>query len=159
MFVNVNYMVINKYCLYTAAEMTQYWAQFKKNDLQNRAIREILAEFYRIAPSFLENSLYLFPYMYKCLYQFPTTYKQILIHRCEIFVILFIGAQDVTKIDLILLKKGNKTTDIELSLKIIHSSNTTTTDMVHTWVGQKLLKSNKSKSNWPWPIVRSKHCI
>ena len=82
---------------------------------------------HRIAPSFLENSLYLFPYMYKCLYQFPTTYKQILIHHCKIFVILFLGAQDVTKIDLILLKKGNKTTDIELSLKIIHSSNTTTT--------------------------------
>jgi hypothetical protein len=75
----------------------------------------------------LENSLYLFLYMYKCLYQFPTTYKQILIHHCKIFVILFLGAQDVTKIDLILLKKGNKTTDIELSLKIIHSSNTTTT--------------------------------
>ncbi len=73
---------------------------------------------HRIAPSFLENSLYLFPYMYKCLYQFPTTYKQILIHHCKIFVILFLGAQDVTKIDLILLKKGNKTTDIELSLKI-----------------------------------------
>ena len=82
---------------------------------------------HRIAPSFLENSLYLFPYMYKCLYQFPTTYKQILIHHCKIFVILFLGAQDVTKIDLILLKKGNKMTDIELSLKIIHSSNTTTT--------------------------------
>ncbi len=54
------------------------------------------------------------------------TYKQILIHRCKIFVILFFGAQDVTKIDLILLKKGNKMTDIELSLKIINSSNTTT---------------------------------
>jgi hypothetical protein len=40
---------------------------------------------------------------------------------------LFLGAQDVTKIDLILLKKGNKTTDIELSLKIIHPSNTTLT--------------------------------
>ncbi len=71
----------------------------------------------RIVPSFLENSLYLFPYMYKCLYQFPTTYKQILIHHCKIFVILFLGAQDVTKIDLILLKKGNKMTDIELSQK------------------------------------------
>jgi hypothetical protein len=82
---------------------------------------------HRIAPSFLENSLYLLPYMYKCLYQFPTTYKQILIHCCKIFDILFLGAQDVTKIDLILLKKGKKTTDIELSLKIIHSSNTTTT--------------------------------
>jgi hypothetical protein len=82
---------------------------------------------HRIEPSFLENSFYLFPYMYKCLYRFPTTYKQVLIHRCKIFVILFLGAQDVTKIDLILLKKGNKTTDIELSLKIIHSSNITTT--------------------------------
>ena len=46
------------------------------------------------------------------------TYKQILIHHCEIFVIFFLGAKDVTKIDLILLKKGNKATDIELSLKI-----------------------------------------
>ncbi len=82
---------------------------------------------HRIAPSFLENSLYLFPYMYKCLNQFPTTYEQTLIHHCKIFVILFLGAQDVTKIDLILLKNGNKTTDIELSIKIIHSSNTTTT--------------------------------
>jgi hypothetical protein len=50
-----------------------------------------------------------------------------LIHHCEIFVILFLEAQNVTKIDLILFKKGNKMTDIELSLKIIHSSNTTTT--------------------------------
>jgi hypothetical protein len=73
---------------------------------------------HRIVLSFLENSLYLFPYMYKCIYLFPMTNKQILIHRCEIFGILFLGAQDVTKIDLILLKKGNKTTDIELSLKI-----------------------------------------
>jgi hypothetical protein len=73
---------------------------------------------HRIAPSFLENSLYLFPYMYKCLYRYPTTYKQILIHHCKIFVILFLRAKDVTKIDLILIKKGNTTTDIELSLKI-----------------------------------------
>jgi hypothetical protein len=73
---------------------------------------------HRIVPSFLENSLYLFLYMYKCLYQFPMMYKQILIHHCKICVILFLGAQDVTKIDLILLKKGNKMTDIELSLKI-----------------------------------------
>ncbi len=57
----------------------------------------------------------------------PNDAQSNLIHHCEIFVILFLGAQDVTKIDLILLKKGNKTTDIELSLKIIHSSNTTTT--------------------------------
>ncbi len=34
----------------TAAEMTRYWAGFKQNDLQNCTIREILAEFYRIAP-------------------------------------------------------------------------------------------------------------
>jgi hypothetical protein len=35
---------------FTAAKMTRYWARFKQNDLQNCAIREILAEFYRIAP-------------------------------------------------------------------------------------------------------------
>ncbi len=35
---------------YMAAKMTRYWAGFKQNDLQNCAIREILAEFYRIAP-------------------------------------------------------------------------------------------------------------
>ncbi len=34
----------------TAAKMTRYWAPFKKNDLHNCAIREILTEFYRIAP-------------------------------------------------------------------------------------------------------------
>jgi hypothetical protein len=41
----------NKYAnLHTAAEMTQFWAQFKQNDLQNHAIRKILAKSNRIAP-------------------------------------------------------------------------------------------------------------
>ncbi len=35
---------------FTVAKMTQFWARFKQNDLQNRAIREILAKSYRIAP-------------------------------------------------------------------------------------------------------------
>ncbi len=34
----------------TAAKMTQFWARFKQNDLQNWSIREILAKSYRIAP-------------------------------------------------------------------------------------------------------------
>jgi hypothetical protein len=34
----------------TAAKMTWFWARFKQHDLQNRAIREILAKSYRIGP-------------------------------------------------------------------------------------------------------------
>ncbi len=37
-------------CNFTAAKMTQFWARFKQNDLQNCAIREILAKSYRIVP-------------------------------------------------------------------------------------------------------------
>ncbi len=31
--------------------------------------------------------------------------------------------------------------------------------MVHAYSGQKLLKSNKSKSFLRWPIMSSEHCI
>ncbi len=41
---------LNPNAHHTAAKMTQFLAGFKQNDLQNCAIREILAKFYRIAP-------------------------------------------------------------------------------------------------------------
>ncbi len=43
-------MLHRRQCCLTAAEMTWFWARFKQNDLQNRAIREIFAKSYRIAP-------------------------------------------------------------------------------------------------------------
>ncbi len=76
----------------TAAKMTRFWAWFKQNDLQNRAIREILAKSYRIVP---QNHAEVVP---KLLLQIPLYVNfSILILLCSMimsihcFIGIFVG--------------------------------------------------------------------
>ncbi len=106
---------------YTAAKMTQFWAQFKQNDLQICAIRKILAKSYRIAP---QNRAELVP---KLLLRIPLYVDfSILIPLCSMimsiycFIGIFVGLLNIkcikyqanqkwAKLEL-LLSRGKSTT-------------------------------------------------
>ncbi len=101
--------------LFTAAKMTQFWARFKQNDLQNCAIREILAKSYRIAP---QNRAELVP---KLLLRIPLYMDfSILIPLCSMimsihcFIDIFVGPLNTNCI------KGKLTKCGHLEVKTFH---------------------------------------
>ena len=105
-----------KWCTrkYTAAEMTWFWARFKQNDLQNCAIREILAKSYRIAP---QNCAELVP---KLLLRIPLYVDfSILIPLCSMimsihcFIGIFVGPLNTNCIK---YQANQKWAKLELSL-------------------------------------------
>ena len=100
--------------MYMAAKMTWYWARFKKNDLQNCAIREILAKSYRIAP---QNRAELVP---KLLLRIPLYVDfSILIPLCSMimsihcFIGIFVGPLNTNCIK---YQASQKWAKLELSL-------------------------------------------
>ncbi len=104
----------------TAAEMTQFWARFKQNDLQNRAIREILAKSYTIVP---QNCTELVP---KLLLRIPLYVDfLILIPLCSMimsihcFIGIFVGPLNTNCIK---YQANQKWAKLELSL--LHGKST-----------------------------------
>ncbi len=96
------------------AKMTWFWARFKQNDLQNCAIREILAKSYRIAP---QNRTELVP---KLLLQIPLyvdflilipLYSMIMSIHC--FIGIFVGPLNTICIK---YQANQKWAKLELSL-------------------------------------------